>query len=55
LGQIGIGEEENNVELVVEHNILLDWTDPGYSRKDKIDRLWDISKEMNDSGNIIYC
>jgi len=49
-----MGEEENNVELVVGYTILFDGTDPGCSGKDKFHRLWDISKEVNDSGNIIY-
>jgi hypothetical protein len=53
---MGMCGEENNVELVGEHTILFDWTDSGYSRKDKIGRVWDnISKELNDSGNTIYC
>ena len=32
------------------NTILFDWTDPVYSRKDKIDRVWDnIGKELNES------
>ena len=32
-------EEENMVELIEEHTTLYDGTDPGYSRKDKIDQV----------------
>jgi len=34
---MSVCEEENMVELGEEHTTLYDETDPGYSRKDKID------------------
>jgi hypothetical protein len=50
-----MGEEENIVEPVGEHTTLFYWTDTGYSRKDKTDRVWEnIGKEMTETGNIIY-
>jgi hypothetical protein len=52
-----MSEEANMklVELVWEHPILYDWKDPGYSRKEKTDLVWEnIGKKLNESGTLIY-
>ena len=52
-----MGEEANIklVQLVWEHPILYDWKDPGYSRKEKTDLVWEnIGKELNEAGKLIY-
>ena len=44
---MSVCEEENMVELGEEHTTLYDETDPGYSRKDKIDWVHEnMSKEQ---------
>jgi hypothetical protein len=44
------------VELVLEHSVLYNWKDPGYTRGGKIYLVWEnTGKDLNVSGKILYC
>jgi hypothetical protein len=55
LGYVSMSEEANVklVELVGEHPILYDWTDPRYSKR-TFHRVWEnIRKGLNKRGNML--
>jgi hypothetical protein len=54
LGYVSMSEKANKLlQLVAEHPILYDWRRSSYSRKDKIDQVWEnFGKGLN---VMIYC
>ena len=53
LGYVSMSDELNING--VEHSILCDWEDPGYTWKDEIHLVWENTGQVcNDSGKRIY-